>query len=94
LPGVLIILEACFRNCFKLNHKKYVEFCLEKKCGGVEFMKAADSLGYVKKEVATAEKKNPDLLFLRPRTSFTKPISNELREQLIKELSAHPMKPV
>jgi len=36
------------RNCFKLDERKYVEFCLDKKCGGVDFFKAARELGYVK----------------------------------------------
>lgn len=36
------------RNCFKLNQRKYVEFCLDKRCGGADFHKAANILGYVK----------------------------------------------
>ncbi|KAM3137418.1 hypothetical protein pb186bvf_010391 [Paramecium bursaria] len=40
--------NLCFRNCFKLNQKKYIEFCLDRKCGGVDFLKAANQLGYVK----------------------------------------------
>ena len=47
--GFILILGACFRNCFKLRDRRYVEFCLQRKCGGVPFMKAADSLGLVKK---------------------------------------------
>lgn len=42
------VKELCLRNCFKLQRRTYVDFCLEKKCGGIEFRKAAGVLGYTK----------------------------------------------
>lgn len=41
-------IELCLRNCFKLSQKRYVEFCLDRKCGGADFSKAATILGYTK----------------------------------------------
>ncbi len=38
----------CLRNCFKLSQKRYVDFCLDTKCGGVDLLKAANILGYKK----------------------------------------------
>ncbi|EGR33060.1 hypothetical protein IMG5_062850, partial [Ichthyophthirius multifiliis] len=40
--------QLCLRNCFKMSEKKYVEFCLDRKCGGVDIQKAGKILGYVK----------------------------------------------
>lgn len=39
-------LELCYRTCFKLTDEKYVQFCLDKKCGGATFQGAANVLGY------------------------------------------------
>mmetsp|Transcript_70296 Transcript_70296/g.81937 ORF Transcript_70296/g.81937 Transcript_70296/m.81937 type:complete len:99 (+) Transcript_70296:34-330(+) len=40
--------KLCLRNCFKLTRRKYAEYCLEKKCGGIDFIEAAKMLGYYK----------------------------------------------
>jgi hypothetical protein len=40
--------ELCLRSCFKLSRRKYAEYCLEKKCGGIDFIEAAKILGYYK----------------------------------------------
>lgn len=41
-------VDVCMRTCFKLKEKKYVDFCLDRKCGGVDILKAASMLGYAK----------------------------------------------
>ncbi|EAS07230.3 hypothetical protein TTHERM_01001220 (macronuclear) [Tetrahymena thermophila SB210] len=40
--------NLCLRNCFKLSQKRYIEFCLDRKCGGADFQRAATILGYTK----------------------------------------------
>ncbi|KRX02724.1 hypothetical protein PPERSA_01841 [Pseudocohnilembus persalinus] len=40
--------KICLRECFKLTSQRYVEYCLDRKCGGVDFFKAANILGYTK----------------------------------------------
>jgi len=46
-------LALCFRTCFKLEQKSYVDFCLQRKCGGVDFNQAARTLGLVNQTQAT-----------------------------------------
>lgn len=38
----------CYRDCFKLPIKSYVEFCLQKRCNGASFENAAAFMGYLK----------------------------------------------
>ncbi|CAK79537.1 unnamed protein product (macronuclear) [Paramecium tetraurelia] len=40
--------KLCYRTCFKIQEKEYVQFCLNKKCSGAPYLKAAQVLGYVK----------------------------------------------
>ena len=45
----LVKNKLCYRECFKLNDKDYISFCLEQKCGNPGFMEAAKQLDLVKK---------------------------------------------
>ena len=46
--NVLNFIGLCYRHCFKFAAKTYVEFCLQKNCGGVDFNVAAKEMGYLK----------------------------------------------
>lgn len=41
-------LGICYRDCFKQPLRRYVEFCLEKRCNGAKFDDAAKFMGYAK----------------------------------------------
>ena len=41
-------IGLCYRTCFKLEEKKYVDFCLQKKCNGADLSQAAKLLGFIK----------------------------------------------
>lgn len=43
-----LTLGICYRDCFKLNLKRYVDFCLDKRCNGAQFDEAAKFMGYSK----------------------------------------------
>lgn len=40
--------RLCYRTCFKWNDKNYIQYCLDKKCGGASFNAAAAVLGYIR----------------------------------------------
>jgi hypothetical protein len=44
----LLNVGVCYRDCFKQPIRKYVEFCLEKRCNNANFEDAAKFMGYLK----------------------------------------------
>ena len=40
--------NLCYRNCFKMQEREYIEFCLNKKCSQNDFFEAARALNYLK----------------------------------------------